>query len=405
MNRIEFIESLNRFASLLFFTFFFFLLHAVYKFGAAYNFDILNHLTLNKIIVLVIATTLTIFSLVWGSCCVIYRKRNIITNINLAIISTIIISPILGETFLRIGITVNIPFFRNPELYSDAYSDDDYWKLYAIWDITSNWNNDPLLGWSIPKTSENPLGIHKEKEYVPNFQGKVILFFGDSFVAAQTGTQSLPSILDSLLPFYDVYNYGINGYGVDQIYLRFQQEHQQFSDPIVLFGVLTMDLDRSVLKIRSTVKPCFILQKEHLVLTNVPIPLTSVKAWVQDHPPQIRSYYFSVVLRFIDLIMANFDDKRVNHRKDEKELINQHIFKKIQEETEINHSALTCILFYSPLEMYTTGWRERFLRETLEQLDIPYIDTKELIIRDAMEKGKEVVYTAESINHRLLELS
>jgi hypothetical protein len=88
--------------------------------------------------------------------------------------------------------------------------------------------------------------------------------------------------------------------------------------------------------------------------------------------------------------MANFDDKRVNRRNDEKESINQHIFKKIQKEAEINHRALTCILFYSPLEMYTTEWRERFLKETLEQLDIPYIDTKELIIRDAMENGNKI---------------
>lgn len=399
MRHRKLIEKLNTVISIVLLIFFIFIVYSGYKFANTYNFDFFKTLTSNKVKMLSIASILGLFSLVWGLCCFIYRKRNFVSNINVAILSTVIISPILGEIVLRVGIHANISFFRNPELYADAYSDDDYWKLSAMWEMISNRNTDPLLGWSIPKTLENPLGIHKEKEYIPNFRGNVILFFGDSFVAKQREIPSVPFILDNLLPFYDVYNYGVNGYGLDQIYLRFQQEYHQFSHPIILFGILTLDLDRSLLTIRSAVKPRFIDQAGQLLLTNVPIASTSVKAWVQEHPPQIKSYYFSLLSRCIDLFIARFDDKIVNHREDEKKMISRYILRKIYEEAKKNYYTVIVVIFYSPLEIYTMGWRERFLKETLNQLNLPYIDTKEFIAHDVAQNGNKISSYYDKTDH------
>ena len=81
----------------------------------------------------------------------------------------------------------------------------------------------------------------------------------------------IPQQLQSLLPDKTVYNFGVAGYGLDQIYLRFKQSHDHFKKPVVIIGILTVDMDRCVMKNRSRPKPYFLIKENELVLSGVPV--------------------------------------------------------------------------------------------------------------------------------------
>jgi hypothetical protein len=378
----KFVIRVNGALGVLFLGVFALLSYSVFQFGDSYNFEMGGRLTSNKLFMLVASSALAVGSLGWGLCSHAFRTRNWVTNVNLILISALVISPLLGEIFLRLGIGANISYLRNPELYADAYSEDDYWKLELLWSGRSPQLGDPLLGWS-DSSSVQPISVKKaDVQRVP------LLFFGDSFVAGSGET--VPYYLDRLLSTHDVYNYGISGYGVDQIYLRFKEEHSTFASPTVLFGILTLDLDRSILNFRSMPKPRFIIKDDQLELTNVPIPAIPARAWVEAHPPEIRSYYFSLLFRLMDLVGANLDDKIVNNKLEEKQVLNREILAAALREATEHDIRLVFVLFYSPLEIHTLGWRERFLKETLEDLGAPYIDSKAFVLASVQETGAKV---------------
>lgn len=362
---------------------------AAYRFGAAFELDVWGRITPNKAIMLGIAGALGGGALIWGVLSLAFRRRTGIANANLVLLSAAVFSPILGEAALRVAIGARVAFFRNPELYADAYSDDDYWKLATLWSDNSNRNLDPLLGWSSTVSIDAAEACKSDPD--------AILFFGDSFVYGSEGT--VPTQLDLLLPEQAVCNYGVYGYGIDQIYLRFQQEASQFPRPIVLFGILTLDADRSVLSFREMTKPRFVVENDRLHLTNTPIPLISAKSWVDSHPPSIRSYYFSMLLRFVDLVGANFDDKLVNNKAEEKRLVNQLLIDEAFRLADAQGMRLAFVLFYTPPELTSEGWRERFLKDSLRELDAPYFDTKPLLLEIAEQRGYKISQFYDDTDH------
>ncbi len=56
-------------------------------------------------------------------------RNNFFQKINLCFFSLIILTPFCAELFFRTGIALNHPFFKNPALYADFYTDDNFWKL------------------------------------------------------------------------------------------------------------------------------------------------------------------------------------------------------------------------------------------------------------------------------------
>ena len=151
---------------------------------------------------------------------------------------------------------------------------------------------DPELGWDTRPTPEDPLGIHAIEPYVVEDFVEPILFYGDSFVG---GRDNIPHELDLLLPHRSVLNFGVGGYGVDQIYLKFAKTAQDFDDPLVLIGILTYDLDRSVLGIRTYQKPYFDSEDCALILRNTPV-LPTTQAFIDQNPVEINSYFLRFVL-------------------------------------------------------------------------------------------------------------
>lgn len=313
----------------------------------------------------------------------------------------VVLGLIAGELVLRAGIALGTESLRRPRLYADSRADDAYWLLHHRWSEDKGGRRPrtrlpdigavhPRLGWAPRVTPENPLGIIRKTPYTPDYGGNVVLFFGDSFVGSPGPMEAkLPQQLDSMLPDYTVYNYGVGGYGVDQIFLRFQQAHPLFTRPVVLFGILTKDLDRSLLRIRSGPKPYFRLQEDRLVLEGVPVP-ADPRTFVDENAPGIRSYLLALLQRRWEIAKAGGKEPEVFYRRQDKMEVNRRILEEVVREARARRLSPIFVLFFDQQELRSVGWREEFLLEELERLQVQYVNLKQVLLAAAVNSGSTI---------------
>lgn len=313
------------------------------------------------------------------------KLRKIAPNVAL-MIGSLVFCLLAAELLFRALLFVDgMPSFglREPWRYADPYVDDNYWKLTYLWGSTAHGKAvgivDEDLGWNAPITDVDPLGIYATEPYAPEDFDNPVLFYGDSFVG---GLDNIPQRLDGILPGRPVLNLGVGGFGVDQSFLKFRQTVRLFENPLVLFGVLTYDLDRSVLSIRTHQKPYFLLDDGDLVLQNTPV-LATTGEYIDRNPLEIRSYFLRFVLfRIRSLIPPESFDSMLGYteRNRAKRSVNRAILEAFKQETDALDIDARVVLFYAGEEIRDPTWREAFLKETLAELDIDYFDTREYLL-------------------------
>lgn len=155
---------------------------------------------------------------------------------------------------------------------------------------------DPVLGWSpAPQgVSEdglfhyNSVGIRSaptEYTLVPDFGVLRIALFGDSFTAGDevlfenSWGHQLETLMREAGVKTEVINFGVNGYGMDQAFLRWKELGRRYSPHVVLFGLMMWDVQRNLNLFRRFVhfrtkgiftKPRFLLESDSLRLINSP---------------------------------------------------------------------------------------------------------------------------------------
>ena len=161
----------------------------------------------------------------------------------------------------------------------------------------------PELGWTIKKNGVAPLyransqGIRGDREYTSNIPAGVIRIssFGDSYthcddVANSDTWQQQLQQMDSGL---EVLNFGVGGFGLDQAFLRYQEETERFPSNIVFIGYMTENIFRHVnvfrpfyLPATSTPlsKPRFALHGGKLTLLENPMQDYSAYEQLLAHP-------------------------------------------------------------------------------------------------------------------------
>ena len=343
--------------------------------------------------------------LVWGATNLVQYRTTLIAKLNLLFVTLLLASPLLCEVAIRGGIAAGAPGFRRPSLYFDPLSDDNFWKLRFLWSpaaaekkpFTVKVVYDELLGWAPEQNDDNPLGIVREGAYRVETDGSV-LFYGDSFVEGNTPEPDrIPQSLDRLITDRVVYNYGVSGYGVDQIYLRLRETHDQFQRPIVLVGLLTSDLDRSVLSFRDRPKPRFDIDGNALRLEGVPIARSNAE-FVETHPPRVLSYFWSFLqTRYRLHRPGSWREDRV--KQAEKVAVNRAILTEMVGLCRQRQTAVHVVVFYDPQELNYAGWREQFLLRELDQLGADVIDTKPILQRAAQRNGVEAASYYQSDHH------
>jgi hypothetical protein len=339
----------------------------------------------------------------WGGATILWRRKPVVQNLNVLLVSLFVLSPLCGEALIRAGILLDVSAFRRPELYADQFADDDYWKLHHEWIRTEGLpavgSVDTLLGWAPPRTPENPLGIIADTLYAVDPHGQSVLFYGDSFVEGVTppGTQ-IPQRLARFLPGSSVYNYGVGGFGVDQIFLRFRSTHPLFHDPTIVFGILTEDLYRSVLSVRTGPKPFFVVQDDTLSLQGVPVGRDPAE-WLRQNPPQIRSYLLAFVTRKLRSLRGG--DRE--YRRSDIERVNALIIQEVVREARKHRLPLLFVSFYARWELQTSEWHELFLKEQFARWSVPFVDTKEVLLDAARRDSVDVSEYYYPVNGHLNE--
>jgi hypothetical protein len=101
-----------------------------------------------------------------------------------------------------------------------------------------------------------------------------VLVFGDSFTFGEdvSDDETYAHFLQQRLPGVEVLNFGVHGYGHDQMLLYLQEEGLKYHPDVVVLGFLYDDMDRNLLGFRDYAKPRFELRDGRLELRNVPVP-------------------------------------------------------------------------------------------------------------------------------------
>lgn len=220
-------------------------------------------------------------------------KNAWISNLLLLAVSMVgifLISEIVFQALLCSNTSI-MDKFRDPALYANWFCEDDHWKLLYQFHKISKQSPDKLLGWVKPSISQNTY-LHKNFSELNN--RRPVLLYGDSFANCMPSENCFGEILNSDEVFnqeFYLLNYGIVGYGLDQIYLLFKHSIANYQAPIVIASLMTFDMDRSILSVRGGPRPYFKVNEEDLELIGPP-KNTNHQNFFSNNPPEIRSYLY-----------------------------------------------------------------------------------------------------------------
>ena len=174
------------------------------------------------------------------------------------VVGGLVAALILVELGLRLAVAVGWPArLADPGAYSDPLCHDSYWTMalasgrlraHTVHEV------DERLGWVPDRRNLAPIGAWHTPQHPVGDERPVLALFGDSFVFG-TAEPRLADALQDLLPERRVLSFGVAGYGLDQIVLRLEDRAAALRGGEVWIGVLTSDLDRTVLRHRSGPKP------------------------------------------------------------------------------------------------------------------------------------------------------
>ncbi|MEO6710085.1 MAG: SGNH/GDSL hydrolase family protein [Planctomycetota bacterium] len=330
----------------------------------------------------------------------------------LVLTAGIVCALIAGEILLRIAIFHPSPMLGRlgwrlgqPRMYTNCDNDDDYWKLScklqgeAALDGTPN--PDLITGWT--GTDIEP-GSYEHIDEASLRGRRPVLLYGDSFAQGVTQVKdSFQALFErsELADRYAMLNYGVGGYGLDQIYLLLENSIDRFKDrdPIVIVAILVeSDLERSVLEFRSWPKPRLDVVGDRLVARG-PVQ-TDIRKYLAENPISIRSYLWQLFLHSrLDFLAS----QRAAWRKDpeikaEKQVLDRGILLEIERSLSSRKLQHFFLVFHvescavKPDGLYE--WQEALIHDVCVQSSIPLVDTRPFLsfAADAVQKNCEQFY-------------
>src|SRR5688572_973089 len=226
------------------------------------------------------------------------NSRGILINLSLIIISTLF-ALFLSEMALRLMDLE--PLYVSPER-------DRFWKY------------DSLLGWvhqpgqegifetpqfrTVVRINENGLR-DRQHSYERQNDSKRILVLGDSFAWGYGVEESerFSQLLEEELGV-EVINAGVSGYSTDQELLWYRSEGIKYETDLVVLVMAGNDVGDNEQQLVSTIyyKPKFVIEDGQLVLTNYPVPQTSLQGKFVYSLSQRSALAFFLVQRYFDLL-------------------------------------------------------------------------------------------------------
>jgi hypothetical protein len=253
---------------------------------------------------------------------------------------------------------------------------------------------DARLGWT--RATVEP-GTYRHAEEALLGGKRPLLIYGDSFAQCATDRHdAFEALLErsELGEHYAALNFGVGGYGVDQMYLLLDATLDRYAerDPLVAICILVdEDLDRTILSLRNFPKPRFTLEGDALVLH--PPEQESAAEFVAAHPLGIQSYLWRFLLLGSGLVPERVSWLFLGEQeaRTEKRALNAGLLRAMHErcvERGLDHFV---VLFHGKNALYEMGpysWSEPFLYETLRELGIPFVSSKRYLLEDAAATGR-----------------
>lgn len=311
-------------------------------------------------------------------------------NLVVLLISSLI-ALVIGEFIFRaliFGDMEAMDKYRYPGNFAEIFS-DDYWKLAYKFDRETNKPPEHphhLLGWSLYFDHYS----YMHDDYPKLGKRRPVLLYGDSFAMCVDSTDCFEDYLNADSSFSkDHYflNYGVGGYGVGQILLLFEQTVDRFEKPFVVFSLLTKDLDRSILSVRTGQKPFFDVENDSLVLKGLPIDPNPAH-FFEENPPEITSYLWRKFLYSgINFFPEKFDEKikgKTTYLQEIRE-VNAKILERAIADLKARDLDFVFLIFHSEDDFRLDEdleWRNAYLRDILDRNEVPYIWSRDLVRED-----------------------
>lgn len=287
---------------------------------------------------------------------------------------------------------------RNEALFTAREAGRETWKLRAMLDEHGPPPKTPLFdarfGW-LPRSIDP--GTFASADEARLGSRRPVLLFGDSYAAcvAEAGICWQGLLEQSpLARELCLLNYGVGGYGLDQIHLLMEAVLPRFEarEPLVIVGILVDDdLDRSYLRLRAHPKPYFTLEAGKLV----PHALEHEDA--QSHlaadPLRIRSYLWRWILFGSGLVPRRTAvgwTAEAGH-VEEKQALNRRLLEEIQSGLARRGLDSFFVLFHAQRALAARGpygWQEPFLHGAFEELGIPFVTSKRFL-REHLARSRE----------------
>jgi hypothetical protein len=324
------------------------------------------------------------------------RKRLVLVAL------TMVVAGFLFEGALRYLLFVDAGWcaelarrYRNELFYADAYSEDDAWVLRARFHPEQAGRQHPQFDAKLGWTSEaiEPGTLRHADEPGPEGE-RLVLLYGDSFARCLTGRdEAWEGLLErsSLGPTHHLLNYGVGGYGLDQIELLLDAtlERHAARNPLVIVGILVDDdLDRTMLALRNFPKPRYELVDGVLVL-HPPLARTPAE-FASARPPAIRSYAWRHLMHFYLPTRVRWAFTGEEARRVEKRALCRALLERIQKRLVDLRLEHFVVLFHAEKSMASAGpysWQEPFLYATLHELGLPFVSSKRALLEDIASSG------------------
>lgn len=155
----------------------------------------------------------------------------------------------------------------------NRYAFDIYDALRG-WALKPDIRNMIMPGGNILNSNSRGIRGVTEYRYGKPHNKTRILILGDSFAFGEevSDHETFPHYLQHILPHSEVINFGVHGYGHDQMLIFLKEEGVKFAPDIVILGFVHGDMRRNLLKFRDYAKPKYELAHNKVILTNIPVP-------------------------------------------------------------------------------------------------------------------------------------
>lgn len=279
---------------------------------------------------------------------------------------------------------------------------------------------DELLGWTIsPNRQNSEYGLYFSSaeglrspspgvKFVDQPASTRIAVIGDSYTFAEEVSfeETWGHQLERRLgKDFQVLNFGVMGYGIDQAYLRYMKEVRPWHPDMVIFGFVEHNLDRamgvySFLTFPTSsspyAKPRFVMKDQQLVLLNTPLPMPSQifsARSIRDLPYieydstyiraewdrpfwQVPSKFY--LFRWLTIWLPLWEETRPEVSGDAKRTISGEIFRAFVK--QVTDDGAIPLLMYFPNEPSLPG-SSQYLphyiplsKQVLEEVRLPYLD-------------------------------